>query len=204
MTQTREFVRMLQHPNYEIMVDFPHTIRRIDNKCEVKEWEDGRGYICVNMYETDKKRIFKKHRLIAGQFIPNPNNLPVIDHINHDKKDNRISNLRWVSSSTNNYNKSSHFGYRYEFVDDLPEDVIIIDFYETRTEIREFEDNRYYYYYNEDSNEDVFYGRINENVYKILHINTCRNGSRFVSLMDTNNKAVSVVINRFKQQYDLI
>ena len=204
MTQTREFVRMINHPNYEMSVEYPHTIRRIDDKKELMETRDSYGYLIVGLNDGNKQKQYKKHRLIAEQFIPNPDNLPQIDHIDHDRKNNRISNLRWVSASTNQYNKTSFKGVRYEFIDDIPEDAVIVDFYNVRNEIREFELNKYYYFYNENSDEDLFYSRIDENVYKIIHINTNRSGSRYVNLIDTNNRAVSVVINRFKQQHDLI
>lgn len=41
------------------------------------------------------------HRIIAEAFIPNPNNLPQIDHINTIRDDNRIENLRWVTPKEN-------------------------------------------------------------------------------------------------------
>jgi len=37
------------------------------------------------------------HKLIAHTFIPNPDNLPMVLHINRDRLDNRIENLKWVS-----------------------------------------------------------------------------------------------------------
>ena len=43
------------------------------------------------------KKHYSIHRLVAIAFIPNPDNLPEIDHINRNKTDNCIENLRWVS-----------------------------------------------------------------------------------------------------------
>lgn len=47
------------------------------------------------------RRWFGIHRLIAEAFIPNPNNLPVAHHLDHDKLNNDPSNLKWVSHRDN-------------------------------------------------------------------------------------------------------
>ena len=41
------------------------------------------------------------HRVIAEAFIPNPRQLPQIDHVNGNKQDNRVENLRWCTGSQN-------------------------------------------------------------------------------------------------------
>lgn len=49
------------------------------------------------------------HRLVAQAFIPNPNNLPTVNHINEDKRDNRVANLEWMSVADND-----NYGIRNE------------------------------------------------------------------------------------------
>ena len=50
----------------------------------------------------------KIHRLLALQYIDNPDNLPEVDHIDRNKKNNSIENLRWVSRLTNARNKTNY------------------------------------------------------------------------------------------------
>jgi hypothetical protein len=62
---------------------------------------------CMGVSEGEKtfKRKFESfHRFIAEQLIPNPDNLPVVDHINRNRLDNRVENLRWASREDNWYN----------------------------------------------------------------------------------------------------
>ena len=143
--------------------------------------------------------------MIALQFIPNddPINKDVVDHINHNRSDNHIENIRWVSNSDNQFNRISTRGVRYEFVDDIPDDALMIDFYETRTERHEFEEHKYYYYHDE-SNGDIFYSKLTDNLYKILHINIAKSGAKNICARTTNNKYITISINRFKFQHNLI
>lgn len=60
------------------------------------------GYKYVDLYENNKSHKRPIHRLIAENFIPNPDNKPTIDHKNGNRTDNSIKNLRWASYSEQN------------------------------------------------------------------------------------------------------
>ena len=199
MTEIAEFVPLVEHDNYEILTSFPHTIRKKNDHHTVSETKRNDGYIVVTL--NGKK--YNKHRLVAIQFIDNPDNLSFVDHINHNRTDNRIENLRWSSRSENNFNKSSYKGVQYEFVDDIPDEAIKVLFYKTRTEYHEFEEDKYYYYYDDDTNEDIFYGKMTDKLYRIMHININKGNIQHIKMKDINNKQVSVYINQFKHQYSL-
>lgn len=73
-------------------------IRKYDGK-ELKLQIDKGGYAMVRLSKNGVHKMMKVHRLVADAFIPNPDNLPQIHHLNHDRKDNRVCNLKWVSKS---------------------------------------------------------------------------------------------------------
>lgn len=65
-----------------------------------------KGYLFVHLCKGGKQKIFRIHRLVAMQFLPNPTNdsFNQIDHIDRDKKNNTSWNLRWVDNRTNSRN----------------------------------------------------------------------------------------------------
>lgn len=63
-----------------------------------------KGYLLTALSKNGKVCRKLTHRLVAEAFIPNPQNKPFIDHINGNKTDNRVENLRWVTAQENTHN----------------------------------------------------------------------------------------------------
>ncbi|MBQ8207049.1 MAG: HNH endonuclease [Bacilli bacterium] len=67
----------------------------------LKQNVNRKGYSIVGLTKNSKTSTITVHRLVANAFIPNPNNLPQVDHINDNKKDNSINNLQWITNEDN-------------------------------------------------------------------------------------------------------
>lgn len=59
------------------------------------------GYKYYRLSKNHKTKMFYAHRLVAETFIPNPNNLPVVNHKDGNKLNNNINNLEWCTYSEN-------------------------------------------------------------------------------------------------------
>jgi hypothetical protein len=64
------------------------------------------GYKFCFLYCNGIVKKFKVARIVAINFIPNPENKPQVDHINRDRSNDSVLNLRWATHSENNLNKN--------------------------------------------------------------------------------------------------
>ena len=71
------------------------------------------GYVYVDLRGEGWRENKRYHRLLAELFIPNPKNLPQINHIDGDKTNNDLGNLEWCDNSYNNLNK--HYNLQKTF-----------------------------------------------------------------------------------------
>ena len=66
-----------------------------------------KGYLMVGLCKNGDKKTFKVHRLVAEAFLPNPDNLPQVNHKDEDKTNNSVDNLEWCDTDYN-----LHYGSR--------------------------------------------------------------------------------------------
>lgn len=60
-----------------------------------------KGYLYVGLCKNGKRKNFKIHKLVAIAFIPNTKHKKEVNHLDTDKKNNRVSNLEWATTSEN-------------------------------------------------------------------------------------------------------
>lgn len=73
--------------------------------CKLKQSTLSTGYRVVHLFKDNKKHTNYVHRLVAQAFIPNPDGVKTVDHIDSDKANNTASNLQWLSR-VDNINKA--------------------------------------------------------------------------------------------------
>ena len=85
------------------------------------------GYKYYRLSKNGHKKMFYAHRLVAEYFIDNPNNFPVVNHIDGNKLNNNVNNLEWVTYSENTKHwKNNSNGIRRQteyYKEDLPNEI---------------------------------------------------------------------------------
>lgn len=76
--------------------------------CELKDNPDHDGYRIITLNHKGRKYTRKIHRLVAEAFIPNPNDLPQVNHLDGDKSNNSVENLEWADCVSNIHHAMNH------------------------------------------------------------------------------------------------
>lgn len=94
---------------WEIINDYPNyavsnlgNVKNIKTGKLLKQKNNGKGYLNVDLYSNSKSQRFYVHRLVALAFIKNEKNFKEINHIDGNKQNNIFNNLEWCSRSANN------------------------------------------------------------------------------------------------------
>lgn len=75
---------------------------------------DGLGYLRAQLYSNSKRKSFLVHRLVAQAFIPNPDNLPQVNHIDENPSNDNVDNLEWCDGKYN-----VNYGTRIDRIRDI-------------------------------------------------------------------------------------
>ena len=196
--------------DYEIEIEAPHRIRRKRDGLMLKlTLNKTLGYVIVSLNGEQ----YYYHRILAKHFIPNPENLQEVDHIDRDKKNNALENLRWVTRTENNSNRTVKKYGKREVLDHAPNDI---------TEIRTFNDveyaeNKYFFCFDRTFN-DVEYAENKyffcfENDRVVMRVNdhkwqwvaqTPHNGYLRINMCDINDRYHQIymhkLINHFRNE----
>ena len=108
-------MEITDYPNYLIYNDGRVYSKKRD--IFLKPLTDKDGYYLVNLYKNKKPKTFRIHRLVGLHYLESVDGKDQIDHIDRDKTNNHISNLRWCNHSENGFNKgiqsNNKLGHKY-------------------------------------------------------------------------------------------
>lgn len=89
------------YPNY--MVTREGEVINTKSGRVLKQEENSCRYLRVTVCKNNKPKRYFVHRLVAIAYIPNPSNLPQVNHKDGDKQNNHVDNLEWCTQSINQY-----------------------------------------------------------------------------------------------------
>ena len=98
--------------NWKIIIDYEtysvSTFGNVRNDMTgliLKPVKHTQGYLLINLYKNKIQKTFRVHRLVALAFIENSENKKLVDHIDNNKTNNNLTNLRWATLTENQMNR---------------------------------------------------------------------------------------------------
>lgn len=93
----------LDIPGYEGLYQISNlgNVKSIRTGKLLKPAKDTSGYLLVWLYKNNNRKTIGVHRLVAMTFIPNPQNLPLVNHKDENKTNNAVNNLEWCDCKYN-------------------------------------------------------------------------------------------------------
>ena len=77
---------------------------------QIKTFINTVGYVQVHLSKNNRSRVFYVHRLVANAFMENPEGYTDVNHKDHNKVNNAVWNLEWVTHSANMLDMRQHYG----------------------------------------------------------------------------------------------
>ncbi len=101
-----DYIKYKRIKDYEDYIIFTtgKVYSTISNKF-MKSPINGSGYNVIQLFNNHNYKYFMIHQLVGIMFIPNPTTKPTIDHIDRNKNNNNLYNLRWATRTEQNLNR---------------------------------------------------------------------------------------------------
>jgi hypothetical protein len=103
-----EIFKPIEGYNGDYLISNQGNVKSIKTN-RILKLQKSSGYSRISLNLNGVSKGFLIHRLVANTFIPNPENKPTVNHINHDMHDNRVENLEW-----NTYKEQNEHNYKTE------------------------------------------------------------------------------------------
>ncbi|CAL6100142.1 HNH_endonuclease [Hexamita inflata] len=159
----------------------------VSQQTEAKLCVNGWGYFVINLKNEDGWSMFNVHSLVANAFLGLKPTGFQVDHIDRNRQNNCLENLRYVSVSDNQKNKTSYKGHSAEYFNQLPNSCVQLKSYGKHIFDRYFIDQNTKQIYSFDNNQ-----------YLKITLTTDRKCQKYV-IKNILNKQVSVFLSKLQR-----